>query len=139
MAPLRFVLIVANTAAIAVLLAIPIGKLLGLIDEPVGAAAVFGWLIYFGPAAASVLALWGIQFSRSALTRPFVTVAMPGSFLVAALSLAIGLTSPGPPGTPLFVAVATILFGLNVFALWTPFKERVAESTADKRDTDRDT
>jgi hypothetical protein len=137
MAPLRFVLIVLNTAAIAVLLAIPIGKLLGVIEEPVGAAAVFGWLIYFVPMIASVLALWGVQFARPTLTRTFVTVAMPGSFLVAALSL--GMSLMGPPVTPLIGVGAAILFGLNVLALWEPFLERLRESDADMRDSDRDT
>lgn len=136
MTQLRFVLIVLNGAAIAVLLAIPIGKLLDVIEEPVGAAAVFGWLIFFVPLIASLLALWGIQFSRPSLTRPSIAVAVLGSFLVAVLSLALGLT--GPPGTPLIGAGATILLGLNVLALWEPFIERLRESDADPRDSDWD-
>lgn len=123
MAPLRLVLIVANGAAIAVLLAIPIGKLLGVIEEPVGAAAVFGWLIFFVPLIASLLALWGIHFSRPSLTRPSVAVALLGSFLVAVLSLAMSLMNP--PGTPLIGIGAAILLGLNVLVLWQPFLARI--------------
>jgi hypothetical protein len=102
MTQLRFVLIVLNGAAIAVLLAIPIGKLLGVLHEEVDTAAIFGWFIFFIPAAASLLALWGIQFSRPSLTRPSIAVALLGSF-------------------------------------WEPFKERLRESDADMRDSDRDT
>ena len=87
MKQLRLLLIVANAAAMAVLLAIPFGKLFGLVEEEVGTAAVFGWLIYFVPLLTSALALWGIHFARPALTRPSVIVAMPGSFLIALLSL----------------------------------------------------
>lgn len=123
MTQFRFVLIVLNGAAIAVLLAIPIGKLLDLIDEEVGAAAVFGWLIFFVPLIASLLSLWGIQFSRPSLTRPSVAVALLGSFLVAILALASSLA--GPPGTLQIGVGATILFGLNVLALWRPFLARL--------------
>jgi hypothetical protein len=125
MKPLRVLLIVGNTLAVAVLLAIPIGKLFGVVEEEVNAAAMFGWFIYFVPTLASVLALWGIQFSRSSLTRLFVTVAMPGSFLVAILSFVMYLRAPSA-----FAQIgigAAILLGLNVLALWEPFRERVAE------------
>jgi hypothetical protein len=125
MKPLRVLLIVGNTLAVAVLLAIPIGKLFGVVEEEVNAAAMFGWFIYFVPTLASVLALWGIQFSRSALTRLFVTVGMPGSFLVAILSFVMYLRAPSA-----FAQIgigAAILLGLNVLALWEPFRERVAE------------
>lgn len=120
---LRLVLIVANATAIAVLLAIPIGKLFGVIEEEVGAAAVYGWLIFFVPLFASALALWGIQFSRPALARPSVIVAMPGSFLVAFLSLFTYWQ--GPSDFAQFGIGATILFCLNVLALWEPFKDRL--------------
>ncbi len=123
MTQFRFVLILLNGAAIAVLLAIPIGKLLGVIEEPVGAAAVFGWLIFFVPLIASLLSLWGIRFSRPSLTRPSVAVALLGSFLVAILALASSVA--GPPGTRLIGVGATILFGLNVLALWRPFLARI--------------
>lgn len=123
MTQLRFVLIVLNGAAIAVLLAIPIGKLLGVLHEEVDTAAIFGWFIFFIPAAASLLALWGIQFSRPSLTRPSVAVALLGSFLVGVLALASSVA--GPPGTLLIGVGATILFGLNVLALWRPFLARI--------------
>ncbi|MEJ2153283.1 MAG: hypothetical protein P8Y29_10140 [Gemmatimonadota bacterium] len=123
MAPLRFVLIVLNTAAIAVLLAIPIGKLLGVIEDPVGAAAVYGWLIFFVPLIASLFSLWGIQFSRPSLTRNSVAVALLGSFLVGVLSLAMSLMNP--PGGPLIGIGAAALLGLNVLVLWRPFLMRM--------------
>lgn len=137
MKQLRFVLIVANAAAIAVLLAIPIGKLLSVIEEPVGAAAVFGWMIFFVPLMASLLALWGIRFSRPSLTRPSVAVALVGSFLVGVVALASSVA--GPPGTLLIGVGATLLLGLNVLALWEPFLERLRDSDADRRDSDQDT
>ena len=52
---LRLLLIIANAAAIAVLLAIPIGKLYGFVEEEVGAAAVFGWLIFLFPCSLPLL------------------------------------------------------------------------------------
>ncbi len=135
---LRFILIIANSAAIAILLAIPIGKLLAVVDEDLGAAGVFGWLIFLVPTLASVLALWGIHFSQRALTLPSVIVAMPGSFLVAFLSLFTYWKGP-PEFAPIGIG-ATILFSLNVIVLWTPFKERLELPTSDESsDIDRDT
>ncbi len=136
MKQLRFVLIVANATAIAVLLAIPIGKLFGVVEEEVGAAAVFGWLIFFAPLLASALALWGIQFSRPSLTRPSVIVAMPGSFLVAFLSLFTYWK--GPSDFAQIGIGATILFCLNVLILWEPFKDRLESPTPESLDIDRD-
>ena len=126
MKQLRLVLIIANAAAIAALLGIPIGKLFGVVEEEVGAAGAFGWLIFFTPLLASALALWGIQFSRPALTRTSVIVAMPGSFLVTFLALFTYLK--GPPNFAQIGIGATIIFSLNVLALWEPFKDRL-EST----------
>ncbi len=117
---LRILLIVANAGSIAGLLAIPIGKLFGVIDEKVGAAAVVGWLIFFVPLLASALALCGTQFSRPALMRLFVIIAMPGSFLVAFLSLYTYWK--GPSDFAQIGIWGTALFGLNVLALWNPFK-----------------
>lgn len=123
MKQLRLVLIIANAAAMCVLLGIPIGKLFGLVEKEVGAAAVFGWLIFFVPLLASALALWGIQFARPALTRPSVIVAMPGSFLTAFLGLYTYLIGPSDF---LHVGIgATIILSLNVLALWGPFKDRL--------------
>ncbi len=136
MKQLRLVLIVANAAAIAVFLAIPIGKLLGVVDEELDAAAMFGWLIFFVPLLASALALWGIQFSRPALTRPSVIVAMPGSFLVTFLSLFT--IWKGPPDFAEIGIGATIVFGLNVVTLWEPFKNRLESLIPESRNTDRD-
>lgn len=120
---LNVLVIVLNTAAIAVLLAIPIGKLLGVIEGEVGTAAVLGWLIFFVPLLATVVALWGLQFSRPALTDASVTVAMPGSFLVAFLSVITSLRSPSDL-TRIGIG-ATTLFALNVFTLWRPFLARI--------------
>jgi hypothetical protein len=121
--PLRLILIVANTAAIAILLAIPIGKLFGAVEQLVDTAAVFGWIIFFVPLLASALALWGIQFSRAALTRSAVIVGMPGSFLAAFLSLFTYWK--GPSDFAQIGVGATILFGLNVLALWKSFIDRL--------------
>lgn len=133
---LRLVLILANATAIAVLLAIPFGKLFGLVEEEVGAAAVFGWLIFFVPLLASALALWGIRFSRPALTRPSVIVAMPGSFLVTFLSLYTYWK--GPSDFAQIGIGATILFVLNVMALWEPFKDRLESPDSVSRNIDRE-
>lgn len=135
MKQLRLVLIAANTMAIAVLLAIPIGKLIGAVEEEVDAAATFGWLIFFIPLLASVLALWGLRFSRPVLTRPFVIVAMPGSFLVAFLSAFTYWK--GPSDFAHMGIGATILFSLNVLALWGPFKDRIESPSLESSDTDR--
>ena len=126
-------LIVADTAAMAALLAIPVGKLFGVVEQEVDAAAVFGWLIFFVPLLASALALWSIRFSRPALTRPFVIIAMPGSFLVAFLSLFTFWK--GPPEFAQIGIGATILLGLNVLALWEPFKLHLESPTPESGDT----
>lgn len=136
MKKLRIFLIVANAAAIACLLAIPIGKLFGVVEKEVDAAAAFGWLIFFVPLLGSALALWGIQFPRPALTRPSVMIAMPGSFLVAFLSLFTYWK--GPSDFAQIGIGATILLGLNVLALWEPFKVHLESPTPESVDTDGD-
>lgn len=121
MMQLRMLLIFADTMAMAVLLAIPIGKVFGMVTQEIGAAAVFGWLIFLVPLLASALTLWGIQFSRPALTRPFVSVALLGCFLVACLSLYTCFMAPSD-----FARLgisAAILFSFNVLVLWEPFKD----------------
>ena len=133
---LRNLLIVANVGAMAGLLAIPIGKLFGMVDEEVDAAAMFGWLIFFVPIFASALALCGIQFSRPALTRPFVIIAMPSSFLVAFLSLFAYWK--GPSDFEQIGIGATIFLGLNVLALWQPFKARLESPTPESVEADGD-
>jgi hypothetical protein len=132
---LRILLIVANTLAMSGLLAIPIGKLFGVVEEEVDAAAVFGWLIFFVPLLASALALWGIQFSRPALRRPFVIIAMPGSFLVAFVSLYTYWK--GPADFAQFGIGASILLGLNVLALWEPFRAHLESTTPKKVEADK--
>lgn len=127
---------VANTGAIAGLMAIPTGKLLGVVTEEVDAAAVFGWLIFFVPFLASALALWGTQSSRFALTQRFVIVAMPGSFLLAFLSLFTYWKGPAD-----FAQIGiglTILLGLNVLALWEPFRSHLESSTPELAEGDED-
>ena len=114
----------------------PYGKLFGFVEEEVGAAAVFGWLIFFVPLLASALALCGIYFSRSALTRPTVIIAMPGSFLIAFLPLFMYWKDSSN-----FIEIgigATILFGLNVLALWEPFKDRLESPSSESLDIDRE-
>lgn len=127
---------VANATAIAILLAIPIGKLFGFVEEEVGAAAVIGWLIFFVPLLASTLALCGIYFSRAALTRPTVIIAMPGSFLIAFLPLFMYWKDPS--NFIEFGIGATILFGLNVLALWEPFKDRLESPSSESLDIDQE-
>jgi len=132
---LRLLLIIANATAIAVLLAIPIGKLFGFVEEEVGSAAVFGWLIFFIPLLTSTLALSGIYCSRTALTRTAVIIAMPGSFLIAFLPLFMFWKDP--PNFSQIGIGAMILFGLNVLALWEPFKDRLESPSSDSLDIDR--
>jgi hypothetical protein len=103
MKQLRVLLIVGNAMAVTVLVLIPVGKLLGVLHEEVDTAAIIGWFIFFIPAAASLLALWGVQFSRPAL-----------------MSRSLFLASR-PDIAPIGMG-ATILFGFNVPALWTPFR-----------------
>ena len=134
MKALRILLAVANMMAVAALLAIPIGKLFGVVEQQVDAAAVIGWLIFFVPLLASALALLGSQCSRPALTRPLVMIAMPGSFLVALLSL---FTSwQGPPDFALIGFTTMVLLGLNVLALWQLFKACLESPSTDSLDTD---
>jgi len=107
-----------------------------VVEEELDAAAVLGWSIFFVPFLASALALSGIQASRPALTRPFVFIAMPGSFLVAFLPLITYWKAP-----PDFAQIgigATILLGLNVLALWEPFKVHLESSTPELEETDRE-
>ena len=134
MKQLRLVLLAANTMAIAVLLAIPIGKLIGAVEEEVDAAAIFGWLIFFIPLLACVLALWGLWFPRPVLTRSFVIVAMPGSFLVALLS--VYTYWKGSSDFAHMGIGAAVLFSLNVLALWGPFKDRLESPPPESPDTD---
>ena len=118
---------VANAAATAVLLAIPVGRVFEFVEQELDATAVFGWLIFFVPLFGSAVALLGIQISASALTRPFAIIAMPGSFMVAFLALFTYWR-----GASDFAQVAigvTILLGLNVLALWEPFKVQLDSST----------
>ncbi len=121
MSRLRILLIVANLAAVGTLLAVPLGRLLGWIEAALEAAAVIGWLMYFVPALASALALFSIQRAHTPRSGRAILVAMPGSFLLACLSLYAALRGP----SAWIGAGATILFALNVWALWVPFLERL--------------
>ena len=134
--PLRIALILLNAALLAVLLAIPIGKLLGVLEAKVPTAAIFGWLLFFVPALASALALWGLQFSKPGLTRRFVVVAMPGSFLAAFVSLYA--CWEGPAHLARMGIGFTILFSLDVLALWLPFKDRLESATSASQGGDED-
>ena len=121
--PLRLLLLLANSSAVAVLLAIPVGKLFGFIEQEVDAAAVNGWFLFFVPFLTSAMAIAGIHFSRSELAQPTVMVAMPGSFLIALLSLYIVMA--GPPAFTVIGLGAAIILSLNVVMLWQPFLERI--------------
>ena len=127
MPTLRILLITANFASMAVLLAIPIGKLLDMVAQQMDAATVFGWFVFFVPLLAASLTLWGIQFNRPALTRPFVAFAMLGSFLTACLSLYTFLM--GPIDFSKIAIGAAILYGFNVLTLWEPFKDYLESAT----------
>ena len=126
MSLLRILLIIANTAASLVLLAVPIGKLLGVIEETIDAAAISGWLMFFIPLFASAFGLCGIHLSRSAFARPFVIIAMPGSFLMAFVSV---LTTWNSPSNFSQVGIAAaVLLTFNVLILWKPFTRYLASS-----------
>ena len=133
---LRLALLLANTGAIAVLLAIPIGKVFHTVKAEMDAAAVFGWLIFFVPMFASALALAGLRFSRPVLTRRSVAIAMPGSFLGAWLALFTYLR--GPANFVLIGIGLTILFGCNVLALWDPFKDCVRSAAGNSLSSKED-
>jgi hypothetical protein len=107
-----------------------------LVAEEVDAAAVIGWLIFFVPLLASALALCGIQFSRLPLACSFVIIAMPGSFLLAFLSLFTYWK--GPSDFAQIAIGATILLSLNVLALWEPFKARIESPTPDSAEAELD-
>ena len=127
-------LIVLNAAAITMLLAIPIGRYVGFVEQEVDAAAAIGWLIFFVPLFASALGLWGVHTSRPAFSRPFVIIAMPGSFLVAFVSLFIYWNAPSD-----FAQIgigASILLGLNVLTLWEPFKAHLELPTSESVKSD---
>lgn len=120
---LRYFLISVDVAAVAVLLAIPIGKVLGVIHEEIDAAAVFGWLIFFVPLCSSAFALWGIVRSHPMFTRIFVVIAVPGCFLMAFVSI---LTTWSAPTVFMQIGLgAAVILGLNVLALWDAFVARV--------------
>ena len=122
----RALLSAANLAAAGVLLAIPIGKLMKLIDAEIDSAAIFGWFVYFTPMFASAVALWVGRFPNAAFVHGCIIVALPGSFLMAALS--IYMFAVAPPQFELFTAIAAGLLTLNVVALWRPFVKLLEES-----------
>ncbi len=122
----RALLSAANLAAAGVLLAIPIGKLMKLIDVDIEPAAVYGWFVYFTPLFASAVALWVWRFPNASFVRACNLVALPGSFLMAALS--IYMFAMAPTEFERFAAIAAILLTLNVIALWRPFVKQLEES-----------
>lgn len=126
MKQLRLLLIVGNAAVIVVLLMIPGGKLLGVLNPGFTDMAFAGWVLYTVVGLASLFALWGVQFPHSNLFRPFVATALVGSTVLTIVSALVARSlyvAARPDVAPIGVA-ATILFGLNVLVLWTPFRER---------------
>jgi len=126
MKQLRLLLIVGNAAVIVVLLMIPGGKLLGVLNPGFTDMAFIGWVLYTVVGLASLFAMWGVQFPRSNLFRPFVATALVGSVVLTIVSALVARSlylAARPDVAPIGVA-ATILFGLNVLVLWTPFRER---------------
>ncbi len=128
MKQLRLLLIVGNAAVVVLLLMIPGGKLLGVIRPGFTDPSFVGWVLYTVVGLSSLYALWGVQFPRSNLSRPFVATALVGSAVLTIFS-ALGARSlylaARPDVAPIAVA-ATILFGLNVLVLWEPFRARKA-------------
>jgi len=131
MRQLRLLLIVGNIAVVILLLMIPGGKLLGVLKPGFTDTAFVGWLLYTIVGLTSLYALWGVQFPRSKLARPFVAIAVIGSTVLTIVSaiFARSLYLAGRPDVaPIGIAV-TILFGLNVLVLWTPFRTRKARTS----------
>lgn len=126
MKQLRVLLIVGNASVVILLLMIPGGKLLGVIEPGFTDTSLVGWVLYTVVSLASLYALWGVQFPRSNLFRPFVATALLGSVLLTIVSalVARSLYLTGRPDVAPIAVAATILFGLNVLALWEPFRAR---------------
>jgi hypothetical protein len=131
MKQLRLLLIVGNASVVILLLMIPAGKLVGALERGFTDTAFIGWLIYTIPALASLFALWGVQFSRVVLSRSTLATAIVGSTVLTILSalVARSLYMTGRPDVAPIGIGAAILFGLNVFALWGPFRMRKTPSS----------
>lgn len=130
MRQLRLLLIAGNAAVVILLLTIPGGKLLGVLEPGFTDTAFIGWLLYTIVGLTSLFALWGVQFPRSKLARPFVATAVVGSVVLTIVSaiFARSLYLAGRPDVAPIAIAVTILFGLNVLALWTPFRTRKTRS-----------
>ena len=126
MRQLRLLLIVGNAAVVVLLLMIPGGKLLGVLKPGFTDTAFIGWVIYTIVGLASLYAIWGVQFPRSKLLHPFVATAIVGSTVLTIISaiFARSLYLAGRPDVAPIAIAVTLLFGLNVLALWEPFRTR---------------
>jgi hypothetical protein len=119
-------LIVGNASVVILLLMIPGGKLLGVIEPGFTDTSFVGWVLYTLVGLSALYALWGVQFPRSNLFKPFVATALVGSAVLTIVSALVARSlylAVRPDVAPIAVA-ATILFGLNVLVLWTPFRAR---------------
>lgn len=126
MKQLRLLLIVGNAAVVILMLMIPGGKLLGVIRPGFTDTSFVGWVLYTVVGLSSLFALWGVQFPRSNLFRPFVASALIGSALLTIVSALVARSlylAARPDVAPIGIA-ATILFGLNFLVLWAPFRTR---------------
>ena len=131
MKQLRLLLIVGNAALVILLLMVPAGKLVGALERGLTDTALIGWLLHTVVGLASLFALWGVQFSRSRLVRPFVATALVGSvvlMMVSAIFARSFYLAGRPDIAPIAIAVMMLL-GLNVLALWTPFRTRKARTS----------
>ena len=131
MKQLRLLLIVGNAALVILLLMVPAGKLVGALERGFTDTAFIGWLLYTVVGLASLSALWGVQFSHARLVRPFVATAVIGCTVLTIVSaiFARSLYLAGRPDVAPIGIVMTILFGLNVLVLWTPFRTRKARTS----------
>jgi hypothetical protein len=131
MKQLRLLLIVGNAAVVILLLMVPAGKLVGALERGFTDTAFIGWLLHTVVGLASLSALWGVQFSHARLVRPFVATAVVGSVMLMMVSaiFARSFYLVGRPDiAPIAIAVMMLL-GLNVLALWTPFRTRKARTS----------
>ena len=80
------------------------------------------------------VALWGIVRSNPVLTRLFVVIAMPGSFLMAFVSI---FTTWNAPSMFMQIGVgAAVILGMNALALWEPFVARVASLPSESQQSE---
>ena len=111
--------VLADAAVVAVLVALPIGRALHLVERELGSAGVIGWLLFFIPAATSAVALARATTTGSRWTNTAVTVGFLGSFLL--LPVTVYSAWSGPAAIRAVGAAVGLLFALNAVLLWRAF------------------